>query len=126
MHGPRDQAIDLVELQHHGAEHHVVVELCLGGQLVHLAGAPLHHGGHVTVADAVGVDDLEPRGQFDATVAGHLLDLLALAEQHAAGDTAALADRGGFHGAWLVALWQHDAPIGVLGQLDQLVAERRG
>jgi hypothetical protein len=126
MNRARDQAVDLVELQHHGAQHHVVLELILGGQRVNLATAPFDHGRDVAGPYRFRVDDLQPFRQLDAAVSRHLLDLLATSQQHAARDPSPLADGGGFHGARFAAFGQDDASVRLLGELDQLVTEGRG
>ena len=54
---------------------------------------------------------------------GHGVNFFRLGQQHATGDTAGLANGGGLHGQGLAAFGQDDPLVGVLGALDQLIAE---
>ena len=91
-----DEAVDLIDRQHHGAEHHGVFEQRLGlldGQPLRLA--QLDHRRDVLAANGVGIEDFDGRRQGNALRRGDAFDRLALAEQHAAGDALFLADDGG-------------------------------
>ncbi len=57
--------------------------------------------------------------------AGNGFNRLALGQQNAVGDAAALADGSGLYGTRLVALGQHDGLGCMLGLAHQLIAERR-
>ncbi|MNT25688.1 hypothetical protein D3C72_1612190 [compost metagenome] len=119
-----DQAVDLVQGQHHGADHHRVFQLLFGhGGVEALALAQADHWLDIAFADQVRIKNLQAFGQADALGAGHGLNVVGLGQQHTTGDAAGLADGGGLHGHRLGAFRQDNALVGLLGTLDQLIAE---
>ncbi|MCY1174316.1 hypothetical protein D9M73_145140 [compost metagenome] len=126
MDGAGDQPVDLVEGEHHGAEHHVVLQLLFGHRRVEvLALAQAAHRLDVAAAHQVRVDDLQVFRQFHAEHLRHRLDVVRLGQQHAAGNVARVADHRRLHGARLAALGQDDALVRLARPLRQLVAEHR-
>ncbi|MNK77933.1 hypothetical protein D3C87_975500 [compost metagenome] len=122
----RHEAVDFIQGQHHGADHHGVFQLLLGHRRVEaFAFAQRDHWLDIALADQVRVDDFQAWRQLDALGAGDGLHVLGLGQQHTASDATGLADRGGLHGQRLAAFGQHDALVGRLGALDQLIAENR-
>ena len=126
MDRPGDQAVDLVERQHHGAHHHRIFQLGLGHRCIQpLALAQLDHRLDVAGANHVRIEDFQIRRQRDALRLCNAVHLFRLGEQDAAGDAAGLADRRRLNGPRLAAFGQDDALVRRLGALDQLVTERR-
>ena len=126
MDNPGNQAVHFVQGQHHGGDYHGVFQLLLGHRCVEaFALAQRHHRLDIALADQVRIENLQAFGQFNALGAGDRFHVSRLGQQHTAGDAPGLADGGGLDGQWLAALGQHNAFVGRLGALDQLVAEHR-
>ena len=75
------QTVDLIQCQHHGADHHRVFQLLLGHRCVEALGlAQGHHRLDITTADQVGVEDFQAFRQFEAVGLGHCLDFFRLGQ----------------------------------------------
>src|SRR5690606_34519317 len=75
------QSVDFVLGQHHGAQHHVIFQLRQRhgfGQL--FVFAQLNHAGDVVMADAGGVQNLQPVGQFHFVGLGYLDDAFRVSQ----------------------------------------------
>ncbi|MNZ77267.1 hypothetical protein D3C78_957990 [compost metagenome] len=126
MHQAGDQAVDLVQRKHHGADHHRVFQLLLSHRRIEvLAFAQVDHRLDIAPANQLRVKDFQVRRQGDPLRTGHRFDFLGLGQQHAPCDAARLADRSRLHQQRLGAFGQDNAFVGLLRPLYQLVAEHR-
>ena len=126
MHGAGNQTVHFATLQHHGAQHHVVFQLFAGDHFGHaLVLAQLDQTRHIALAYFQRVDDLDAIGQYHTLLFGDATDLFRVAQQHRTGDATLGTDGGSLDGARLFPFRQHDALVGLTGQLGQLIAERR-
>ncbi len=120
------QTVDFVALQHHGTQYHVVFQLFAGNHFGHaLVLAQLDQTGHIALAHGNRIDDLDAVGQYHALLFGDATDLFRVAQQHRTGDATLGTDGGSLDGARLFPFRQHDALVGLTGQLGQLVTEGR-